>query len=235
MAVVSTTVLDVIDTAIGMAQLDLSFRPLARGFYNRLLEKHARNFDFPYYRKVQADQNFIAGQLSYDLPDDYSRSDDCYLIGQGSQRGPEIRIVDPYYFDQLSVSNYSGTPRVAKIDLSNRKIVFDGVPSSGTSYQFRHAYFRLPEAIDTEGGDDSESPDFEQPELLIQDLTAWLMKYTDDERQPGQAQETQQGLRDMKLNAYDQDPDPKVQLASSAFRPGSRPTRGSGGFGWGDL
>lgn len=228
------TVIDVVDKAIGLAQLDLSFRPLARGYLNTILKNYSSNTNWPSYRLVQDDELFLSGQKEYDLPEDYSRSDDCYLVYNNSgtpQRASQILIVSPTRFRQMANTASSGVPRLAYIDLNGRKIVFESAPTNGT-YSYSLAYFRQALNYDVNGGDDDDVLDFENPETIIQELAAWLMKYTDDERQPMQGQASKSSLRDTKINSFDEDDDSVTELATSKFRGGSRPPRGGGGGGW---
>lgn len=222
----SRTVQQVIDTALGLAQLDSGFQPTARLYYNLILEKFIADYDFPYYQKTQSPVNWTVGVTTYDLPNDYSRSDHCWVVDGNGNRGTEVLIVGKGRFRIGASRSGSGAPRMAYIDKSQRKIVFECVPTTGG---FELDYFRLPTDIDTEGGDDEDTIDFDDPQALIQELTSWLMKYRDDQRQPQQAAEAKMSLRDSKLNSFDEDSDSKVELASSVYKPGRRSGRGGGG------
>ncbi len=181
MAIVSTTVGDIIQDAVSMAQLDSGFYVLARKYYNLILENYARNVTWPYFLKTQTDQILLQGQNEYDLPDDWAKEQDLYLIAPSGQRGQEILILDPYQFDQLD-NAANGQPTFAKIKATERKLVFNNSPSS-SNYNYKFTYYRLPNAIDTEGANDADTPDFDNPMQLIEEMTARLMKYNDDERQ----------------------------------------------------
>ncbi len=230
MAIVRTTVGQIIQDSVSMAQLDSGFYPLARGYYNRLLENYARVITWPFYNVTQADQNLIAGQKTYGLPEDFAKEGSLYLITPQSARAREIIIMEAYAFDQLDIGQNSSMPTLAKINLTDALLVLNNSPSSSDGYKYRFSYFRLPEAIDLEGGNDEDLPDFDDPQQLIESLTARLMKYVDDSRADKQEGTAAQGVREKRLNSYN-NVDPKIQLASSAFVPGRRPTRGGGGFG----
>lgn len=222
------TVGGVINRAIEIAQLDSGFLPLARQYFNLSLNDLVTNFDWPYYRSQATDQPFT-GALSYDLPTDYSRSDTCYLVDSNGNATP-ITIISKYRFDKLKTSTITGDPRIAYIDLTNRLIVFNCAPNSVRYY--RLTYFRKPDQIDEQGGDDDQDIDFENPRALIYTIVAMLCDYTDDERSGLFMQKADKEIHDDKMNAWDEDNDPKIELGPN-FRSGSRPVRGSGGFNFG--
>lgn len=223
------TVLQVIDTALGIAQLDASFRPQARLYYNLSLRELASDFDWPEYNKVTSTQSFLTGQTEYDLPEDYFRADNCYLMS-GANRGRQIKIVDKTLFDSIRVGNpsTSGAPRIATIDQGTSKIIFESVPAQD-GYVLR--YFRRPVEIDTSGGDDALTPDFTDEISLIHRISQWCMDYTDDDRYQRKAAETDKSLRDTKFNIFDTDDNSIVNLNTSVHTPGRRPSRGGGGSG----
>lgn len=225
------TVGDVLNTAIQFAQLDSQFLPMARLYYNLALREQTRDFKWPFFRVTGGTENFIAGQLNYDLPEDYARGDTVYLYSQG-QRGREIKIVDPTIFDQLKVSdvNLIGTPRICKIDQDLAKLVFECAPNQD-GYQLN--YFRKATEIDTQGSNDADAPDYEDEMMLIQKITQLLMEYTDDERYSRKMQEVDKKLREAKLNVYDTDANSVINLSNSVHVPGRRPSRGGNGGGWG--
>lgn len=223
------TVQNVIETALGLAQLDLSFRPLARRYYNYILRQQTNRFDWPFFRKQDVVTPFISGQTAYDLPLDYSRSDYIYLIDAATgKQSREILVTSQRNVDR-SKSQSPGTPRMAYIDQNNGKIVFETSPNQPASFQL--TYFRKGAEISEDGADDGNDIDFQDDLYVTKELVAMLMDYTDDERAGGAKSEAQQTLHDMKLNTYDEDADSKISLASGVHRAGRRPTRGSFG-GW---
>ena len=186
------TVLQVLQTALDQAQLDQSstFLAKARLYYNMVLANQGRNFDWPFYNKLNPDQNFLPGVTSYAVPADYQRSDSCFLINtaNANQQSAQIMIVEQYRFDLLKTPTLNGIPTRAYIDQNNGLIVFESSPASAT-YSWRLRYFREPTLIDLGGANDSSTPDFPDEMALIKDITAWLMDYTDDERAPMKKQE----------------------------------------------
>jgi hypothetical protein len=226
------TVLQVVDTALGIAQLDSNFRPKARLYYNLSLREAVRDFDWPYFRRSAGNQNFLQGQTQYDLPEDYSRAETCYYISQNGQRGRQIKLLEPEMFDQLRVQDPSviGVPRYGLIDRNNGKIVFECAPAEGGFY---FTYFRKAAEIDISGGNDNDAPDFEDETFLIQKITQWFFDYADDERYDRKSAEISKKLRDAKINVYDTDDNSVIQLNTFKFVPGRRPTRGGGGSGQG--
>ncbi len=221
------TVGSVCNRAVELAQLDSSFLKLSRQYYNLALNDQVTNYNFPYFRVQLTDTVFIPGQTAYDLPDDYSRSDTCYLVDGFGNRTPII-IMSKYRFDRIQSSPVSGDPRAAYIDINNNQIVFNSSPN--TTRYYRLTYFRIPDEIDEEGGNDSDEIDFQNPMALIYLITANLMDYTDDQRAEGIMQKAEKMMRDNKLLSYDEDNQSIVELGPN-YRAGSRATRGgSGGF-----
>jgi hypothetical protein len=227
------TVLQVIDAAIGLAQLDQSFRPQGRLYYNLAIREQNRDFDWPYYNKLSDPENFIAGQTEYDLPDDYSRSDTVYLYANG-QRGRQIKMLDKTLFDQLRVPDpaTSGSPRICTVDRNAGKLVFECVPGQDG---FIHRYFRKASEIDVNGSNDADVPDFDDETFLIQKIAQWFFDYTDDDRYTRKVSEVDKKLREAKLNVYNIDDNSVVDLNNSVHIPGRRPTRGGGGGSSGSL
>lgn len=219
------TVGGVVNRAIELGQLDSSFLVLAREAYNLILNDETTSYDFPYYRTQASDVPLTSKTMA--LPVDYSRSDTCYLVDQNNNVSP-IVIISKYRFDRMVNGSLTGDPTMAYIDLSNRKIVFNSVPSANRTY--RLTYFRLPAVVDESGGNDGDTVDFENPLTLVYLIAAYLLDYTDDERAPMIQQKADKMLRDNKLNSYDEDNNSIVELGPN-FRSGSRPIRG-GGMGW---
>lgn len=227
----ASTVGNCITRAVELAQLDSSFLDLAREYYNMIMIDMSTSERLPYFRTQASDVPMIAGQVEYDLPDDWSRSDTCYLIDSNNNR-KEIVIKSKYFFDRLQRPDVtSGDPRLAYVDISRKKIVFDASPSAARS--FRLTYFRKAVEIDETGANDSDDIDFESPLFVTYKIAAMLMDYNDDTRAPQFDAEAEKILAKMKMFGYDEDNDSKIELAPS-FRPGRRPTRSGGGgfFSW---
>ena len=214
--------------AIEIAQLDSGFLPLARQYINLCLNNQASTFDWPYFRTQATDVPFTGGR-AYALPTDYSRSDTCYLVDLNGGTRP-ITIISKYRFDKLISGILVSDPSIAFIDLSNRMINFNAAPLSGKSY--RLTYFRDPQEYDDQGGDDGEVLDFENIMAIIYDVTSMLMDYSDDERAPMFQQKADKEYMWAKMNGWDEDNDPRIELGPS-YKGGIRPSRGSFGGFWG--
>lgn len=220
------TVLDVLDTAIGIAGFDVQFRPKARLYYNLSIREQSRDFDWPFWNLLADPVNFVTGQVEYDLPENYSRGDTVYLLDSNGNRGAQCYILEQTAFDaQRMITLEPATPRYCYVDQNRRKLVFEAAPATG-GYVLR--YFRKGTEIDISGADDANAPDFEDETFLIKKITAWFMDYSDDDRYQAKMMETDKKLRENKLNVFDTDANSKVQLASSVHKPGRRPTRGGG-------
>lgn len=225
-----TTVATVINTAIDLAQMDSSFLPMARKFYNLVMEQQSKDFDWPVFRKTTALQSFIDGTVAYDVPADFSRSDYCYLFSSDGQRGAEILILSQLLFDRLKTATNSGVPRIAYIDQGNGQIVFE---NSQSPYKYKFTYFRKGTLIDLNGANDSDDIDFDDENYFIKAITTWLMDYSDDDRADAFLAKADKKLREAKLNVYDDDANSVVDYASAKFKAGRRPSRGGGGSFWG--
>ena len=220
----------VVNRAVELAQLDSSFLPLARQYYNLILSDLSSSFNWPYFRVQNSNVLFISGQYKYNLPSDWSRSDTCYLVDSNNNR-KELPIISKYRFDRLNRGgSNSGDPRMCYIDLSNKKIVFDSSPTDTRYFEF--TYFRKPEIVDESGADDAQEIDAESPMYMINKICAFLLDYNDDERAMAFHQKADSGLAKDKFVAWDEDNDSRIELGVN-FRPGRRPTRNSGGGFWG--
>lgn len=222
-----STVGFIVNRAVELSQLDSSFLPLARHYYNLIVDDLAISFNWPYYRVENPNIAFVSGQTKYDLPMDWVRSDTCYLIDQNNNR-KELPIISKYRFDRLqNGGNSVGDPRCCYTDLSNKKIVFDFSPNSLRYFQF--TYFRHPILADESGGNDTDESDSESPMYVIYKICSMLLDYNDDERAPGFEQKASAILAKNKLFAWDEDNNSIIELGTN-YRPGRRPTRNSGGF-----
>ncbi len=216
--------------AMELAQCDeVTFFPTARQYYNFSLDQASRAYDWPYFRLEAAQVPFVPGTRAYALPADYKRSDTVYFVNASGIRR-EILVKSKYEFDTyVKQASASGEPQVAYIDIGAQEIVFDNSPSN-TGYTYLLTYFRNPVEIDENGGDDSDTVDFELPLYLVYEIAAMLLDFDDDQRADGWHARATKLLNDGKINSYDNDSDSRVELAHSKFRPGRRP--GRGGAGW---
>lgn len=225
-----STVGFVVNRAVELSQFDSSFLPLARQYYNLIIHDLTVSFNWPYYRVQNPSVPFVSGQLSYNLPADWVRSDTCYLLDNNNNR-KEIPIISKYRFDRLRRGgNGTGDPRVCYTDLSNKKVVFDYAPTDVRYFEF--TYFRTPEEVDESGADDANEIDAESPMYMIYKICGMLLDYNDDERAQPFYQKAEAILAKNKLFAWDEDNDSRIELGVN-FRPGRRPTRSSGGGFWG--
>lgn len=223
------TVGGVVNRAIELAQLDSGFLPLARQYYNLILNNQVTKFDWPYYRTQNSDVLFIAGQKAYDLPDRYTRSDTCFLVDSYGNTFP-IVIRSKYQFDLLAYNQFSGDPVMAYIDMHAKQIVFNSTPTAPRYW--RLTYFRQPDQIDESGGNDSDEIDFQAPLALIYLITAMLMDYTDDERASNFMAKAEKEIHDNKMDSFDEDNNSIVELGPN-YKQGTRPIRGgASGFGF---
>jgi hypothetical protein len=224
-----TTVGNVIDTALGLAQLDTSLRSLARTYYNFVIRSLSGNYNLPFYRKDAAVTALVPGQTEFDLPADYTASDYCFLISADGNKERTIEITSKRRVDMTS-STARGLPRLAYIDQDRNKIVFDTSESSSSGRSFRLTYFREGLEIDVDGGDDADEIDFYDDNVMMMGVKALLREYGDDERQLTDAQRLDKEIGSMLRNAYDEDNDSTVHLATGVHKQGRRQTRGGGNF-----
>lgn len=223
------TVGNIIEVITELAQLDSSFYPKTRLYYNLALKHLVLNNDLPRFQKRAAPALFLQGITEYSLPEDYIRPDYLRLIRAGQNVG-EIRLLEKYDFDRLRVNPSVGVPSMAYIDPPTGKIIFESSPS-GSDYSYELNYFRKPVEIDVSGGDDANAPDFDDENLIIEKTLERYFKYNDDERFGMQKQEVQQNLQSYKTNNTPTNTESRVQFGPSNFKAGRRPTRGGGG-GW---
>lgn len=180
------TNIQVIDHALNQAQLDSSYRSLARGWINILRQKYADDTNYKRWRTTAANVAFITGTRRYALPVDFNRADSAFLIGSNGQQGAQIFIYDSYDFDPYPHSA-SGDPVSALIDEKTREIVFNTIPNSGPYYSLN--YFYSPTAYAVDGTADSTIPDVPSETLLIQDMILLAYENRDDERYMQKKQE----------------------------------------------
>lgn len=212
------TRIDLVNLALSQAQLDSSYQTKARGWLNIVIDKLAlrKNYKF-YYKTPSTDVPFVAGVQEYGLPDDFQRSDSCFII-QNGQVGTEVLIVEPYRFDQLAFGNITGTPSAAVIKVESQVIRFNTAPSAGNNLSYRLNYYRSPQALTTDSTDDLVVPDFEDQDVLIQELMRWAYEFTDDERYEAKKMDIKEAHRDHQRNMYESDGTGQMDLARDIFR-----------------
>ncbi len=222
------TVIQMVDYSLSQAGLDSSFQTQGKLSLKVILESAVRDFNWPFLRTHTAVTNLVAGTTSYALPTNYSRADTCYLFSN-SQRAAEIALYDPVTFERIKNTSSSGVPAMAYIDILTQAIVFESAPVNG-SYAFQLHYFKKDLDIDVSGNTtDNSVPAFQDQKYLIDKLIETFFEYQDDSRKDGKMQESSAQLGTSKKNVMDTDANSTVILATPAFRPGRRPTRGGGG------
>jgi hypothetical protein len=221
------TLLQMIDYALGQAQLDSSFRPDARLWYNVVVNRLTDRFDYPFYRK-KSDTTFLSGVKEYTLPSDFKRVDECYQIDSVGNLGAMIPLVDAYVFNQMNTGNISGPPAVAYIDKANNKIIFNAALSDSNGNGFRLFYYRKPNQVNLNGTDDNTVPDFEDQTTMMEALKAEAYEFRNDERYAMKKQEEKASLVEFQRNQYNDDSYSIIPLNAMNFRPNNRRLRGRG-------
>lgn len=200
------TRVQLMDESLHLAGLDSGYYALTRGWLNTIIEAQARNFDWPFYAKTAADVALVSGTLAYSVPTDFARPNTIFLI-QNSQKGSEIKVVDPGLFEVYKPATTIGTPRFATVytvmgaSAPTQTLNFDQVPSNGAQ-SYRLAYYRLPVAMSLDSSDDSKVPDFLNQDFLIEELIKKMMKDEDDTRYDAQKGESAEVERKAKFNTY---------------------------------
>jgi len=222
------TRIDIVNTALEQSQLDSTYQSKARKWLNIIVDRLALRKNYKFYYKTADDVPFVAGTLEYALPLDYQRSDSCFVISNAAQ-GREIIIVEPYRFEQTSFVNLNGDPTAALIKIENQTIKFNSSPAQGTTASYRFNYWRSPQALTLDAADDLVIPDFEDQDILIQELVKWAFEYLDDERYGQKAGEIKSAHQEHQRNMYESDGTGQMDLARGMFRPRTN-SRGRGNF-----
>lgn len=224
------TRIQLVDLALFTAQLDSGYRAQGRQWLNLIIDKLARDFNWPFYRVHQAPAAFTATSIL--LPTNYSHADNLYLY-TNAQKFIEIKINEPSIFDQYP-TGYTGIPQAAMIQTVNpefsgtaqqKQIVFNAIPDLSAPYTWQLNYFRRPVDLSVDSSDDALVPDFEDQTVLLEELTAWAMKNSDDERYVQQKTEAKGITRDAKVNTYDYNSNSKLELNTAVFKGGRRYSR----------
>jgi hypothetical protein len=228
------TLLQMMDYALGQAQLDSSFRADARMWYNIVVNRLTANFDYPFYR-TSADTPFVVGQKEYALPADFKTADECYKIDQNGYMGSPIPIIQSYLFNQMDTGNTSGPANVAMIrtmdsQTLNGKIVFNASLASGNGEGFRLFYFKRPAQVATNGANDASVPDFLDQNTIMEELKKEAYEFRNDERYMQKKAEAKESMALFQRNQYNDDAFSTVPLNAQVFRGNNRRTR-SRGFG----
>lgn len=214
------TRIQLVDHVLDMAGLDSNYRTKGRNWLNIVLEKIANRHDYSFYNKLASSVSFVAGQTTYPVPSDFDRPDSCFWYDSAGNKGGEILIVEPYDFDQVQIS-YASFPTHAMIDDENQQIIFNAAPAdaSGRSYKLR--YYRAAEALSTDSTDDNVIPDFDDQDVLIQELTAMAYEHANDEREDKKKNETKMAHVEHRRQSGMTE-DPHLSLDRNVFRKRSR-------------
>ncbi len=188
-----------VNHALDMAGLDSSFQAKARNWLNIILEKLSDTTDYRFLNKLQSTATaFSAGVSSYTLPVDFKRADACYWYHSTGQKGGEILVVEPYVFDQVSLG-ISGFPTHAMIDEFNRYIIFNAAPSTSDK-TFKQRYWRTVTPLSLDSTDDAVVPDFNNQDVLIQELIAMCHEHSEDEREMAKKAEVEKAHQKHQRN-----------------------------------
>lgn len=222
------TLLQMIDYALNQAQLDSSFRPDARLWYNITANRLANKYDYPfYYTKV--DTIFVPGTKDYSVPANFNRAETCYQIDNQGNQGVLIPILEPYLFNQMNGGNISGPSSVAMIDQLTAQIKFNtSLSDNNNSVGFRLFYYRKPVQVDLTGTSDSSVPDFLDQDTMMEELKKNAFEFRDDPRYMQKKMEAKEALVEYQRNQYNNDSYSTVPLNAVNFRSTNRRSRSRG-------
>jgi hypothetical protein len=221
------TLLQIMDHALSQAQMDSSFRPEARQWYNIIVNKLAAYTDYPFYRK-SVDIPYVAGQRRYALPADFKNADEAYELDTQGNTSTPIPMLDAYMFRQMEAGNVSGSASVAYVDTATNELVINSAPNSGNTTGVRLFYYKSPAQVNLGGSDDASIPDFKDQQLLIEEMKAMAYEFRNDERYIQKKQEAKMAKMEFERNMYQDDSYSVIPLNSVHFRSGSRRSRGRG-------
>ncbi len=211
------TRIELVDHSLDMAGFDSSYRSKGRKWLNIIMEKLAVHTDYQFYNKLQTTAtSFVAGQTSYDVPADFARADACFWYYSSGAKGGEILIVEPYVFDQMVVGVSTGLPTHAMIDEETQKIVFNIAPSSSDK-SFKQRYYRAAEFLSNDSTDDNVIPDFNDQNILIQEMIAMCHEHGEDEREMAKKAEVEKAHK-MHQRNEGQVGNSRIELDRTVFR-----------------
>jgi hypothetical protein len=214
------------DYALGQSQLDTSFRPDARLWYNIIVNKLSDYNDYPFYRESVLIP-YVAGQKRYALPADFKNADEAYQTDTQGNTSVPIPLIDSYIFQQMSVGNVSGSASVGYVDTGTRELVLNSVPNdSGVGVKF--FYYKQPLQVDLSGADDASIPDFIDQTLLMEELKLQAYEFRNDERYMQKKAEIKEADVKFQRNMYQDDAFSTIPLNAVNFR--GRRGRGRRGF-----
>ncbi len=212
------TRIQLVDYALTQAQLDTNFRTLGRTWLNHVLNKLYKRSNYLNSNILAAAVPLVAGVDIYALPTDFGRADACFFYNAQGIQGAEIPIVDSYMFDPWKQGSSTGAPSVAYIDVDTETIHFNSKPSQGSTDYYRLRYFKEAPSYSTDSSDDNVIPDFEDQDMLIQEVIAQAFEYTDDERQDKKKAEAMMSRKDFQRNMNQNDNQSVCELDRLIFR-----------------
>lgn len=200
------------------AQLDSGFDAKIKFWLNHVLKMLARRTDWKSYRK-STDVAFVATVANYNLPADFLRSDACFLVDQSGSVGMEILLVEPYTFESGYTGGQAGYPNMAMINRNTTQINFNYAAPQGADKYYRLKYFKEAPQYSTGSTDNAVTIDFEDIDILKQEVLALAFEYTDDQRQDGTMKKAKMSRQDYERNMYESEGDSKVTMDRNFFRP----------------
>lgn len=214
------TRIQMVNEALQQAGLDSSFQDRGRNWVNILLEKLARRTNYKNLRKT-VDTAYLAGQIAYNLPNDFRRIDTMWQIDSSGNQGGIISIREPYEAEKF-LTNAQGFPQVVWVDEELGKFQFDSAPASTSGERFRTSYFKSPAQYSLDSADDDVVVEFDDQWTLLEELKALAYEWAEDDREGNKKQEAKEALRDYQRNMFQSDSNSNVPLNQEIFRGTSR-------------
>jgi len=207
----------IVNLALDQAGLDTSFQTKARGWLNYVTQSLADNYNYRFYRKVASDVPYLAGVKTYNLPTGFSKIDTIYRVSQDGSLGDQIFVMEPYAFDQYA-RGYTGDPTLALIDTRLLTITFNNTPSTTTSTSYRLSYFVQPAVLSTNSTDDAVIPDFQDQNVLIQELMKMAYEHQDDDRYLSKKADAKEANQELQRNQFQATDTGVMDLSHAHFK-----------------
>lgn len=207
----------ILDTALELAgRTDSTMKGLARTWLNLFLQKQYNQFDWKWLEKVASGLSISSSGTT--LPEDYRAAIAITLIDSSGNRLPDnITTVSPEEFESYKRNSGSGSPKVALIDMVNRKMFVWPVPATAMTFDLR--YYHIPEYLETIVGADSDEVTWGASEdILVQAVYVQALKHLDDARYPDERKNLEEMLVQDKMNARDQRAGRSTMSMGRAFK-----------------
>ena len=213
------TRIQIVNTALKLAQLDSSMQTDARGWLNIIISRLARDIDFPEFNQQAPIVNFVPGTRDYALPTDFDHADTVWIWQLSTPNIPvqQVRVQDTYRFDNNLYTSNNGLPNACYVNYQTGNLTFNINPGDNY-YGYILRYFRKPADLSTTSADDSVVPDFLDREYLVQELVKYMHEFTDDERYEAKKAESKEKLREYRINSYQNDSTPQAPLEQFIYR-----------------